>query len=74
MMREPPFTPAWWAGRDTTFAEKLLATTRVVLRHNAVCPECQVCVGGGLHGISQVFPGDDCHLGALLREADEAGL
>lgn len=58
-----------------TFAEKLLMTMRTILKRSNACPECQMQVGtGGLHGQSQIYIGADCHLGQLMREAEEAGL
>ena len=69
----PPDLP-----NDVTFAEELLATIRVILKHNGECPECKL---GGMtydgvrnHGLSQIHIGDDCHLGQLMRIADAAAL
>lgn len=68
--------PLPYQDRDgRTFADKLLHAIREALKQSGVCPECQMQIGAGQsHGISQIMPSEDCRLGKLLREADEAGL
>lgn len=52
--------------------KRLIETLEAVLRHQGTCPECHMNVGHGqLHGVSQVFPGEDCHLDVLLIEAHD---
>lgn len=55
---------------DAIFTQKLLACVRQMLRF-APCPECKMdCTGGGLHGVSQINVSQQCHLGALMDEAE----
>lgn len=76
--REPRMPHYGWPNpypsEPPTFSQKLLAAIREALKH-ADCPECQMTVSAaGMHGLSRLHPGEDCRLGALLKEADDAGL
>lgn len=52
---------------DEAAAKAMLAGIWVILKDGNVCPECQVPVDeSGQHGLSQTWPGDACHRGALL--------